>query len=115
MADATKTQANKEHGKAGQSATAAPNGTVQTIKRVRKAPLVPADETPSARFIRLARKRVNACVRKMDQVTALFRGTGYEWTPEQAEKVAVAIADAVTRLQTAMTAKADKKADAFTL
>lgn len=52
-------------------------------------------ETPAERFMRLAPRRVAACLAKIKQVGNLANEKVYEFTPAQRDKIVNALTDAV--------------------
>lgn len=137
MAEATKQQVNKEHGKAGQTVPPASNGKPKqslgnadldaAAKRLADAGLIvrkkskrkggPVDpnETPAARFVRLAKARTPLAIKRIASITALFRGAGYEWTPDQAAKVKAALEKAMNAFYASLEPREKKAADEFAL
>lgn len=72
--------------------TAPPAKPVEVVKPARKSrkPVDP-NETPEARFKRLAMQRVPAAVKRLTHVANLFRGSSYTSTQEQRDKCLSAI------------------------
>lgn len=59
-------------------------------KSTKKKSSAPADETKSAKFVRLGSARVAKALKAIDQIGNLA-GPGYERTPEQVTKIFAAI------------------------
>lgn len=57
---------------------------------------VPANETPSEKFARLARKRVTKALNDLRLISNLSR---YSHTPEQGEKIVGALNEAVSEIE----------------
>lgn len=74
----------------------------------------PSDETPAARFKRLAPKRVNNALRAVRLIRNLT-GSGYEYTPEEAAKITTALREAVNDMTNAFTEGGKPTEEAFTL
>lgn len=69
------------------------------------------DETPEAKFHRLAQKRIDRAVKAISVVGYCF-GVGYKWTPEDAAKVIAALSDAVANVE-ARSSKTEKTSHGF--
>ena len=59
-----------------------------------------AGETKSDKFKRLASKRVVNAIQKIELITNLA-GSGYEYTPEQVEKILTALQGSVDKVKAA--------------
>jgi hypothetical protein len=70
----------------------------------RKAANIPANETPSQRFVRLANTRVNATLTNLKTLGNLS-GSNYASTPDQRKKIETVLTDAVKKAIDAMAAK----------
>lgn len=54
-----------------------------------------AAETKEAKFIRLAQRRVSDALRRISRIKNLANASQYAYTPEQTDKIVVALCDAV--------------------
>ena len=70
----------------------------KTVKKPRKSK-VPKDETPEARFIRLAKSRGDKLVHQMKLLQNLGKGYAYEIDSDLAEDLLVEFKDALEELQ----------------
>lgn len=64
-------------------------------KKARAKAVVPADETKSQKFARLASKRVGKALKAIGLISNLSNRSGYDYTPEQIDKIAVALSEKV--------------------
>ena len=67
----------------------------------RTAQNIPANESPNARFARLATHRVNTILRSFKQLGQLG-GKAYTSTPDQRKKIESALTEGLTRALSAM-------------
>ena len=69
-----------------------------------------AGETKSDKFKRLASKRVVNAISKIELITNLA-GSGYEYTPEQVEKILTALQGSVDKVKAAFLKQKIEKTD----
>jgi len=69
-----------------------------------------AGETKSDKFKRLASKRVVNAIQKIELITNLS-GPGYEYTPEQVEKILSALQGSVDKVKAAFSKQKIEKTD----
>lgn len=82
--------------------TAAATATANAkAKKARKPSNIDPNETPSQRFVRLAKPRVAKALDAMRRLETIGKGNGYEYTPEQAKKVVDYLKDAVEKVEAA--------------
>lgn len=62
---------------------------------------IPANESNSQKFIRIANHRVNGILRSL-KMLAQLGGTNYSSTPEQRKMIASTLTEAVTRTMSSM-------------
>jgi hypothetical protein len=68
----------------------------------------PADETPNARFVRLANYRMKTAIVRIRMMQNLG-GPAYESTPDQVKFIIESLYDEVEALESTLLAKKDKK------
>jgi len=83
-------------------------------KARKKAANVPDNETKAQRFVRLAQARVGKALKAIELIGNLS-GSGYEYTPEQVEKITAALTNRVTATMENFSTKPKTEVPAFTL
>lgn len=73
----------------------------------------PAAETKAERFARLAQRRMTDALQRIGRVRKLSAKSNYEYTPEQAGKILLALLDAVKAVELAFSGNKDQ-ASGFT-
>lgn len=61
----------------------------------KKSATIPADETKSAKFVRLAQQRVGKALKAIGLIANLSSRSGYEYTADQVTKIKTALTDKV--------------------
>lgn len=83
----------------------------KTSGKTKRKTTVPADETKSQKFSRLASARTSKALKAIKNIGNLS-GSSYEYTPDQANKIVAALNGAVKTVAEKLTAPKGSKSDA---